>query len=470
MSSITMKKTGSCLILLLLLTIKVFSQVPETSLAKQMHERFAREGLKLYLSDDSTRWLKATGLLQVQARYNWNDPGSAVYGHLQNQTADVGIRTLRFQLMGQVTSSVYMYVQYGIDNFNYLSARKVGSFFHDALAEYSVWKKYLSIGGGLTYMGGPLRYSTQSVSSTLMADAPIYQQTINDQTDQFGRTLGMYAKGLIKYFDYRISVSKPLAVQAGGLDTTYSTSAAFSPDPASLQYRTYFKWHFFDVESNELAYSSGTYLGKKRVLTLGAGIQYQQNAMRYWDSTAVPLNPNSEEIKKNLVNHNLMIAGVDLFYDSYLNKEKGNAITIYVAYLYADYGKNYLRYLGTMNMNTGNNSKNLYNAASFGNAFPMMGTGNTAYMQAAYKFKDKLFGEHGTLQPYFDVQLSKFQALGNNTMLMADAGINWLIKGQNAKISLNYQSRPVYTDKAGTYTEVPSARRGLLFLQYQVAF
>jgi hypothetical protein len=450
--------------------MNMFAQSPASSIAKQVHDRFTKEGLKIYLSEDSTRWLKVAGLIQVQVRNDWNNPGSLVYGRTQNQTADLGIRSLRFQLMGQITKCVFIYSQFGLDNFSYTSARKAGDFFHDAIAELKVYKKYISIGGGLTYMGAPLRYSVPSPGNLLMADAPLYQQTTNDQSDQLGRTLGLYAKGQIGRFDYRISVSKPFAIQLASLDTAYNTRSTFSPTPPNLQYRGYFKWHFFEIEDNMLAYNKGTYLGKKHLFTLGAGVQYQKNAMRYWDSTSVPTILSSIEIKNNLVSHNLMIAGIDIFYESYLNKEKGNAITIYGAYSYADYGNNYLRYVGIMNMNTGNNNKNLYNSGSFGNAFPMTGTGNTEYLQTAYKFKEKLLGENGTLQPYIDMQVSQFQALGSNNMTMFDAGVNWLIKGQNAKISFNYQSRPVYIEKSGAFNEVTSARRGFMFVQFQASF
>ncbi len=168
----------------------------------------------------------------------------------------------------------------------------------------------------------------------------------------------------------------------------------------------------------------------------------------------------------------MMIIGVDLFYDSYLNKEKGNAISVYAAYSYADYGPKYLRYLGVMNMTTGLNTAvaNL-NAKANGNGFPMMGTGSTEFVQIGYKFKNNLLGERGTLQPYIGTQVSQFKALPSGNMVMCDVGMNWLISGYN-KISLNYQSRPVYEQQAVTkqYVDVKSARRGMLYLQYQIAF
>ncbi|HXB39691.1 MAG TPA: hypothetical protein VNZ49_04065 [Bacteroidia bacterium] len=459
----------------------------EKSFSDKMHERYVKEGLKIYLSNDSSQWLKATTVAQVWVRNDWNNPGSTVAGYAQGQTQDIGIRRLRFQLFGYVAKRVFVYAQFGMNNFNYLAPRKQGAFFHDVVGEYVVCKKYLSLGAGLSTFGGPLRYSAPGVGSIMMADAPIYQQTTNDQTDQFTRKLGMYAKGQIGRFDYRIAVSKPFAIQtmvpslgtpgAATFDTTMSVNAKFTPQPPELQYQGYFKWHFLDKESNDLPYNTGSYNGKKHVLTLGAGFQWQKNAMRFWDSTSASApttvattTAQLDALNKHTVYHDLLIVGVDLFYDTYLNKEKGNAISAYGAWSYADYGQNYLRYNGVMNMNTGNNNVPLNNKSSYGNAFPMMGSGNTEFLQVGYKFKNNLLKDRGTLQPYIGVQASQYQALQYNNMVMAEMGVNWLISG-NHRISLNYQSRPVFQQDpvSKNYVEIQSARRGMLYLQYQIS-
>jgi hypothetical protein len=133
-----------------------------------------------------------------------------------------------------------------------------------------------------------------------------------------------------------------------------------------------------------------------------------------------------------------------------------------MAYSYADYGQNYLRYNGVMNMTTGINTAvaNL-NAKANGSAFAMMGSGHTEFIQIGYKFKNNLFKDRGTLQPYFGVQDSQHQAYQYNHMVVADIGVNWLVSGYN-KISLNYQSRPVFELNSTTknYEDVEPARRG----------
>src|SRR5437660_11087248 len=109
---------------------------------------------------------------------------------------------------------------------------------------------------------------------------------------------------------------------------------------------------------------------------------------------------------------------VALFYDTYLNKEKGNAISAYAAYSYADYGQNYLRYNGVMNMTTGiTTSVANLNAKANGSAFPMMGSGNTEFLQIAYKFKNELLQKRRTLQPYIGVQVSQYHAVPYRNMI-----------------------------------------------------
>jgi hypothetical protein len=71
---------------------------------------------------------------------------------------------------------------------------------------------------------------------------------------------------------------------------------------------------------------------------------------------------------------------------------------------------------------------------------------------------------------YAASQYSKYQRFKDN-MLVYEGGTSWLIKGNNAKITLAYQSRPIFSSTInGEGTEIKSARRGMIVLQYQVAF
>jgi hypothetical protein len=223
-----------------------------------------------------------------------------------------------------------------------------------------------------------------------------------------------------------------------------------------MQYQGYVKWQFFDKESNLLPYSAGSYLGKKRVLNVGGGFTYQKDAMWYRNANMDTLSTPLQQF------------ALDVFYDSYLNKEKQNAITAYVAYLNYDFGPNYIRNAGAMNTANGSIGTASFNGA--GNAAPLVGTGQVAYAQAAYLFKKDLFGKNGTIQPYVSGSYAMYQKL-KDPVLIFDIGMNWIIAGQNSKISLDYQSRPIFnTYNNGDLRETKNARRGQVVLQYQVSF
>lgn len=451
-----------------------------TARAQSLNARY-KDGLKIYMSDDSTKYIKGTGLAQVWLRYNMNNPGSTINGTPRPDGVDIGLRRVRYQVFAQLTGKVFFYVQFGINSSNSISARRPQMYFHDVTAEYSVYKNYLTIGGGLSGWNGLARFSSSSVGSILAMDLPTVEETANDVSDQFVRKMGIYAKGKIGGFDYRLSAANPYPVQttttAPGIAAVatlpapappgsgmpaqraaYNT-AYYSTRAPEMQYQGYFMWQFLDKESNQVPYNNGSYLGKKRVLNLGAGFEYQQNAMVYRAGAA-------DTAMRFTASQQL---GADIFYDSYLDKEKQNAITAYVAYLHYDFGPNFLRNAAAMNTATGVAGISSFNGP--GNSMPLMGTGYVLYGQAAYLFKKNLLGRQGTLQPYASGFYAQYNRLKDPAMVY-DLGINWLINGQNAKISLDYQSRPIFYQDAvsGDISESKSARRGQIVLQYQVMF
>lgn len=173
-------------ILLMLIFIFPFS------LAAQQKERTE---LRYELNENGSQYVKLTFLNQIWVRNTWNNPGTTVDGYLEDQTFDIGLRRTRIQLFGQLTDKVFFYTQFGTNNLTYLGERKQGLFFHDALGELALWDEKLSLGTGLTGWNGVSRYSSPSVGSILSLDAPLYQQTTNDVTDQFLRKYSIYVKG-----------------------------------------------------------------------------------------------------------------------------------------------------------------------------------------------------------------------------------------------------------------------------------
>jgi len=83
------------------------------------------------------------------------------------------------------------------------------------------------------------------------------------------------------------------------------------------------------------------------------------------------------------------------------------------------------------------------------------------------KFKNELLGDQGTLQPYADVMLANYDRLAA-PMSMYEAGVNWLINGHSAKMTLGMQNRPVFNpDSNGSLTN--QGRKSMFMLQYQIS-
>ncbi|HSZ25163.1 MAG TPA: hypothetical protein VK766_05570 [Cytophagaceae bacterium] len=422
-----------------------------------------KHGLRFYLdTKDSSRFITLNMTSQIWARYTQNNPGTTVENFAQNSTTDMSVRRIRFVMSGVLTDRINFFMQFGQNNLNYLSPRKAGSFFHDITMDYAVIKKYLSIGGGLNGWNGPSRFSNTSVSSILVLDPPNYQEVTNDTYDQFVRRLGVYAKGKIGKIDYRVSVGKPFVIQTAsgsGIAPINKNSSQFSTLPPKLVYQGYFSYQFLDQESNFAPSMVGSYLGKKRVLNLGGGFYYQKNAMMLSGGTT----------GTDTLSQDLKLVALDLFYDTPINREKGTAYSLYACYSNYNYGTNFVKVTGPDNPASGSNRGTTnFDKANYGNAFPYIGTGSTFYLQTAYKFADSLLGKQGTIQPYIDAQYSIYKAL-SGPMFVYDVGINWLINGNHAKITLDYQNRPYFTEN--TIGQLKQNKRlGEFVVQYQVAF
>ena len=442
--------------LLLFLIVKV------SSVSAQFGNKI-KGGLRYYIdTKDSSRFITLNMTSQIWARYTQNNPGSTVENFVQKNTSDLSIRRIRFVVSGQLTDRINFFIQFGQNNLNYLSIRKAGAFFHDVTMDYAVVKKHLSIGGGLNGWNGPSRFSNTSVSSILVLDPPNFQEVTNDTYDQFVRRLGVYAKGKLGKLDYRISVGKPFVIQTtsgSGIAPINTRSTTFSTLPPKAVYQGYFSYQFFDQESNFAPSMVGSYLGKKKVLNIGGGFYYMKNAMMLLGGTT----------GKDTLQQDLKLFALDLFYDTPINKEKGTAYSLYACYSNYNYGSNFVKVTGPDNPASGSNlGSTNFDKANYGNAFPYMGTGNVFYAQTAYKFRDSLLGKQGTIQPYIDGQYAIYKAL-SSPMFVYDLGVNWLINGNNAKITINYQNRPYFIEDSNG--ELKNIKRLSEFvIQYQVAF
>lgn len=416
--------------------------------------------LKVPLNSEGTNYLKFTFLNQTWLRYNQSNPSTTVMGEKAKETFDIGLRRTRMQFFGQINDHVFLYTQFGMNNFNFLSSnsgnRKLQAFFHDALGEYIVFKNknWLKFGGGLSICNGLSRFTQPSVSSIMSLDVPVFAQSTVDQIDEFARKLSFYARGQVGHFDYRVIVSDPFPINTNGQTTpVLGKDAVFTTIGHHKQFQGLFIYNFFESENHTTPYMTGTALGSKKILNLEAGFIAQKNAT--WNL--------SNDGQDTLFN-DLLHLSVAAYLDMPLDKEKGNAINAYLGYFNLDYGKNYIRNNGIMNPANGSTSTTLFNGA--GNAYPMFGTGSVVYGQFGYLLKKNLLKEHGTLMPFATFQYAQLQKLKDNVMVF-DLGINWLIQGHNAKLSLDLQNRPVFEyNSTGEIHE--TMRKNCLILQYQV--
>ncbi len=432
-----------------------------------------KDGLRFYLDkNDSARFISLNMVSQIWVRNNENNPYTTVQNAAEANTTDMSIRRIRFVLSGSLTDRINFFMQFGQNNLNYLSGRKAGSFFHDITADYAVVKKKFSVGFGLNGWNGPTRFSNTSVGSILVLDPPNFQEVTNDTYDQFVRRLGVYAKGKLGKLDYRVSVGKPFVIQttAGFSSTNFSSgstsgtepinvNSSFSTLPPRMNYQGYFMYQFLDQENNFGPGTTGSYLGKKKIFNIGAGFNFQKDAMFRYGNAAL----------KDTIKQDMKLFGLDVFYDTPLNQEKGTAFSLYASFSNYNYGTNFIKVSGPDNSTSGSSKKtSTFEMSNYGNAFPYIGTGNVAYMQTAYKFKNELLGEFGTLQPYFDAQIANYNRLAE-TMVVFDVGVNWLVHGNNSKFTLNYQNRPYFAPNANGNL-VENTRLGEWVLQYQVSF
>jgi hypothetical protein len=415
------------------------------------------ELLKLKLNESGSRYFQITFLNQVWVRGNENNPGTLVEGVAENQSFDIGLRRTRMQMMGQITDRAFIYFQFGQNNFNaqYNSAsnRKIAPFFHDALGEYRLSSaNQLKIGGGLSIISGLSRFSQPSIGTITTLDVPVFAQTTVDQTDQFSRKLSIYARGQVGHFDYRLILSDPFPIMSNGqTPPALATVANFTQKGHSLQQQGYLIYQFFDHENHTTPYMTGSYLGSKKIVNIAVGGIYQANAM--W----------AKGIQGDTTYQDMKHFAIESFVDMPINAAKHTAISAYLGYFNTNYGQNYLRYNGIMNPANGTNltaaNSITGQGPTYGNAYPMFGTGHVVYTQIGYLNASRFM-------PYAAATIAKYDRLGNSTTSTYNFGLNYYLQGNKAKLSLDLQNRPSYEVKQ---EEIVSGNRLIsLTLQFQL--
>jgi hypothetical protein len=421
-----------------------------------------KEALKFNLNQDGSHFFQVTLLNQTWLRFNQSNAGTTILSKPAENSFDIGLRRTRIQLFGQINDRCFIYFQIGQNNFNAMSGingnRKIQIFFHDAVGEYKVSKNnQLKLGAGLTIANGLSRFSQPSIGTIMTLDVPVFAQATVDQTDEFSRKLSVYARGQVGKIDYRLVLSDPFPINSNGtLPPAIANFAQFTPIGHTKQIQGHVLYQFFEHEAHQTPYMVGTYLGKKKIFNIGAGAIYQPNATWRLNGT-------------DTIYEKMLLLCVESFLDIPVNKAKQTAISAYIGYFNYNYGKNYMRYNGIMNPANGSNASNLIAAQgnTYGNAFPMFGTGQAVYAQIGYLLPKDLL-KTTQLLPYVSTQIAKWDRLDGKYMSVFNVGASWLIKGHKAKLSIEYQNRPTY--KIENTKVVNDARKSSLTLQYQLFF
>ncbi|WP_396149244.1 porin [Flavobacterium sp.] len=430
-------------------------------------------GLKFNLNPEGTKYLRFIAWNQIWLRSSEMNPGTMIGDEAISKQEDIGLRRLRLLAYAQISPRYMIVTHIGINNQTFINGgasgsggtggygngKKPGLFFHDAWNEYAVVlpkeeKPFsLSMGAGLHYYMGLSRLTMSSTLNYMTIDAPIFNWPLIENSDQFARQIGIFAKGKYNRFEYRLSLNKPFATNNVPVDVTNADLARAVDNNHNAKWSKagYFEYQFFDKESNFLPFKVGSYLGTKKMFNLGAGFYTAPS------STKTSVNGIEERHATNL------FAG-DVFVDLPIgNKEKKMAVTGYSVFYSYDFGPNYLRNIGIMNEGVVNPAFTGGQAlAGPGNLQPMIGTGSIWYTQAGVLLPNKNEKPKVRIQPFAAYTYKNFDAL-EKASNQFDFGTNFFLDGHHAKITAQYSNRPIYTavDKIDSY-------KGEILLQLQI--
>lgn len=430
-------------------------------------------GLKLNLNPEGNKFIRFIAWNQIWLRSSQMNPGTMTGDAPITNQEDISLRRLRILAYAQISPRYMIVTHFGINNQTftnggasgssgtggYGAGKKPGLFFHDAWNEYAVVlpkedKAFsLSLGAGLHYYMGLSRMTMASTLNFMAIDAPIFNWPLIDNSDQFARQIGIFAKGKVNKLEYRFSINKPFSTSLAPTNVTDASNAVAVDNNGNAKWSKagYVEYQFLEKESNLLPFKVGTYLGTKKVFNIGAGFYTAPS------STKTSVNGAVEK-------HPINLFSGDIFLDMPLGvKENKMAVTAYSVFYNYDFGPNYIRNIGIMN--TGINDPSFTGdraLAGPGNLQPMIGTGNIWYTQAGFLLPNKNEKPKLRIQPYVAFTNKNFEAL-KAASNQFDFGTNLFIDGHHAKLTAQYSTRPVYTtvDNIDTY-------KGDFLLQLQV--
>ncbi|HCE57451.1 MAG TPA: hypothetical protein DER09_06490 [Prolixibacteraceae bacterium] len=427
--------------------------------------------LKINLSEDGSSYFGITMNSQVWTRYISNNPDKN--GVAQYSDIDLGIRRSRLTLYANLMDKAMISTQMGYDGMTYRSERKPGFNLYNVEVEYFLLGDALHLGFGLDARNGISRYSGNKNFEFLVVDAPGFTSPVGGTFDDFGRQLGIFARGSISKLHYSFAITKPLEYGVDSVSSPVTTERINE----NFALKSYFEWQFFDTENALFQQMTMNNLGRGKILNVGAGFYYHPEAMLVEAekdlSTVDPMlaamliAAGSEHLLPQFADYypsqisDIFVAAADVFID--MPTRRGGAVTGYLGYYYNFFGQNYLRSFGRMNV-----SKMSAEAAlpqGPGNSEWEIGTGHIVRGEFGYLLPGS--GVKNRFQPYGAFTFKAFEGLGEASVQF-DAGINWLMYGHNLKWTLQYSSRPVYTEVDDQ--QMWTSSKGQVILQTQIYF
>ncbi len=437
---------------------------------------FAQDDLKMpnlrwNLSEDKSSYVGMLMVNQIWTRYIWNNPD--YYGVEQYGDIDLGIRRSRLIFYTSLMDRVFIYTQIGADNITYQSKQNPVIHLYNAETEFIFLKDKFHVGFGLNTWNGISRYSNNKLLEFLVVDNPGFAYPVGGTFDRFGRQMGIYAKGTLDKLHYRVSVVKPFEY---GIDSVSSPTTTERINE-NFAVKGYFEWQFFDKENTLFPYMTMNNLGRAKMLNVGAGFYYHPEAMLVeaekdlstvdpWIAALLIASGNSDKLP-NYADYfpsqisDIFLAAVDVFLD--IPTKNNGAITSYLGYYYNFFGPSYLRSMGKMNVSKMNPALAL--PQGIGNSEWEVGTGHIVRSEFGYMLPGQ--GLKNRFQPYCALTFKKFEAL-DEASVQFDAGINWLMYGHNLKWTLQYSSRPIYTEVEEQ--QLWTSSKGQIILQTQIYF
>jgi len=430
-------------------------------------------GLKFNINPEGSKYMRFIVWNQIWLRSTELNPGTNIGDESVDNFQDAGLRRLRVLAYAQISPRYMILTHIGINNQTFINGgaagtagtggygagKKPGLFFHDAWNEYAVVlpqesKPFsLSIGAGLHYYMGLSRMTMSSTLNYLTVDAPIFNWPLIENSDQFARQIGLFAKGKYDRFEYRFSINKPFATNQTPVNVTSELNARAVDNNNSAQWSKagYVEYQFLDKESNFLPFKVGSYLGTKKMFNIGTGF--------YTSPSGTQTSVNG--VKKE---HPINLLSGDVFLDMPVGaKEKKMAITAYSVFYDYDFGPNYLRNVGIMNEGiTQPNYTGSPALAGPGNLQSLIGSGNIWYTQAGILLPNKNAKPKVRIQPFGAYTYKNFDALDKSSNQF-DIGANFFLDGHHAKITTQYSTRPVYTNPSAI-----DSNKGELIVQLQI--